>query len=239
MPRDLAASSSDEPAGGQPGERVVSEHPVRCHLHGESTPAPPRPPVLVLDFDFYPSDLSDLPILRRRKPGPVAWQALDVDPSDAPLPCPPKPGPPTWEGLLDREFRIRRMAFLLIHGCLRAIAKDLGVARADAHQQVIDGRFDARARMKTSRRLGCVVGEHDQRAPAARVAGRQCQAVAKPRNGLSQQPGSRVASNLSSLAQVNRTWDWMPDALRGRHRVGGSFAPFCWARANDGHDHET
>jgi len=32
-----------------------------------------------LDFDFDPADL---PILRRRKPGPVPWEALDVDPAD-------------------------------------------------------------------------------------------------------------------------------------------------------------
>jgi hypothetical protein len=84
----------------------------------------------VLDLDFDPSDLSDHPITRRRKPGPVPWEALNVDPSDFPLPRPPKPGPPTWEGLLDRQYRIRRMAYRLLHGySLRAIAKDLGVAR--------------------------------------------------------------------------------------------------------------
>jgi Homeodomain-like domain len=82
----------------------------------------------VLDLD--PSDLSDLPIMRRRKPGAVPWEALDVDPSDFPLPRPPKPGPPTWDGLIDRQYRVGRMAFLLLQGySLRAIAKDLGVAR--------------------------------------------------------------------------------------------------------------
>jgi hypothetical protein len=81
----------------------------------------------VLDLDFDPSEL---PILRRRKPGPAPWEELVADPSAFPLPRPPKPGPPTWEGLIDRQFRVRRMAFLLIMGdSLRAIAKDLGVAR--------------------------------------------------------------------------------------------------------------
>ncbi len=80
-------------------------------------------------LDLDPSDLSDLPIMRRRKPGPVPWEALDVDPSDFPLPRPPKPGPPTWDGLIDRQYRVGRMAFLLQGYSLRAIAKDLGVAR--------------------------------------------------------------------------------------------------------------
>jgi hypothetical protein len=84
----------------------------------------------VLDIDFDPSNLPDLPIMRRRKPGPVPWEELDVDPSDVPLPRRPRPGPPTWEGLIDRAYRIRRMALLRIKGySLRAIAKDLGVAR--------------------------------------------------------------------------------------------------------------
>jgi len=82
----------------------------------------------VLDFD--PSDMCDLPILRRHKSGPVPWDELDVDPDDFPLPRPPKPGPPTWDGLCDRQRRVGRMAFLLMKGYrLRAIAKDLGVAR--------------------------------------------------------------------------------------------------------------
>jgi hypothetical protein len=100
----------------------VSEHPVRCHLTHRFRAAP-RHPVLVPDIDFDPSDLSDLPILRRRKPGPVPWEALDVDEADFRLPRPPKPGPPTWEGLIDRDFRVGRMAFLLLQGySLRAIA---------------------------------------------------------------------------------------------------------------------
>jgi hypothetical protein len=83
----------------------------------------------VLDPDFDFADMCDLPILRRRA-GPVTWDELDVDPADVPLPRPPKPGPPTWEGLLDRQYRVRRMAFLLLQGySLIAIAKDLGVAR--------------------------------------------------------------------------------------------------------------
>jgi hypothetical protein len=89
-----------------------------------------RHPVLVPDFDFDPSDLADLPIMRRRKPGPVPWDELGVDLADVPLPRPPKPGPPTWEGLIDRQLRVGRMAFLLVMGySLRAIAKDLGGAR--------------------------------------------------------------------------------------------------------------
>jgi hypothetical protein len=108
----------------------VSEHPVRCHFHHvESSLSPPRLGILyyVLDLDFDPSDL---PILRRQKHGPPAWEELDFDPADVPLPRPSKPGPPTWEGLLDRQLRIRRMAYRLLHGySLRAIASDLGVAR--------------------------------------------------------------------------------------------------------------
>jgi Homeodomain-like domain len=84
----------------------------------------------VLDPDFDFADMCDLPILRRHKPGPVPWDELDVDPDDFPLPRPPKPGPPTWDGLMDRQYRIRRMVFLLMKGySYRAIAKDLGVAR--------------------------------------------------------------------------------------------------------------
>jgi hypothetical protein len=98
-----------------------------------------------LDFDFDPADL---PILRRRKPGPVPWEALDVDPADVPLPRPPKPGPPTWEGLIDRQLRVGRMAFLLVMGySLRAIAKDLGVARTTVDRMKPDmAQFNAFAR---------------------------------------------------------------------------------------------
>jgi hypothetical protein len=104
----------------------------------------------VLDVD--PSDLPDLPIMHRHKPGPVPWEALDVDPSAFPLPRPPKPGPPTWEGLIDREYRIRRMAFLLIKGySYRAIAKDLGVARTTVDRMKPDmAQFNLYARRPPS-----------------------------------------------------------------------------------------
>jgi hypothetical protein len=99
----------------------------------------------VLDLDLDPSDVLDLPIMHRRKRGPVPWEELNVDPSDFPLPRPPKPGPPTWEGLIDREYRIRRMAFLFIHGySYRAIAKDLGVARTTVDRMKPDmAQFNA------------------------------------------------------------------------------------------------
>jgi hypothetical protein len=77
-----------------------------------------------------PFDLPDLPILRRRKPGPVPWEALGVDPSDFPLPRPPKPGPPTWEGLLDRQLRVGRMAFLLIQGYSSGRSPKISASRA-------------------------------------------------------------------------------------------------------------
>jgi hypothetical protein len=103
----------------------------------------------VPDLDFDPSDLS---ILRRRKPGPVPWETLGVDPSDFPLPRPPKPGPPTWEGLCDRQLRVGRMAFLLVMGySLRAIAKDLGVARTTVDRMKPDmAQLNAYARTSPS-----------------------------------------------------------------------------------------
>jgi hypothetical protein len=103
----------------------------------------------VLDVDLDPSDL---PIMRRRKPGPVPWEALDVDPPAFPLPRPPKPGPPTWEGLIDRQLRVYRMAFLLLQGySLRAIAKDLGVARTTVDRMKPDmAQFNLFARKPPS-----------------------------------------------------------------------------------------
>jgi hypothetical protein len=105
----------------------------------------------VLDLDLDPSDVLDLPILRRRKPGPVPWDELDVDLAAFPLPRPPKPGPPTWEGLIDRQLRVNRMAFLLVMGySLRAIARDLGVARTTVDRMKPDMAQFALARTPPS-----------------------------------------------------------------------------------------